>query len=329
MAEERNCSSFMEQLGIGGAPQQQLNGGTLSSRSRIGFATDDILISEEAAKKSPLLADVARSPERLAEALLSLLETQSVVETLLQGALDHLSSFGDSDYATAGPDRASHPTSRRLDSYRDDTAASSVMDDEDLSREQLQIIKARTMFNMVEEVDDGKCKLLFLTNPQADLIASSPESVQKMLDALEVPKPSLVIDLILSPGFLSSTRLDPEEIEGTALAGFVRDRAPFLSRGEERAADAKIDRFMTDVVIPLAAQTNAVVLCNASPGQCILSTCFLRMYALARATWSGPPPFTVLSSTNDIRNFYLNPDESAHWRHVVMRLPLRMHGHSK
>ena len=42
------------------------------------------------------------------------------------------------------------------------------------------------MFNMVEEIDDGKSKLLFLTNPQAELIASSSESVQKMLDALEV-----------------------------------------------------------------------------------------------------------------------------------------------
>jgi hypothetical protein len=49
---------------------------------------------------------------------------------------------------------------------------------------------------MVEDIDDGKCKLLFLTNSQADLIASSSLGVQKMLDALEVPKPSLVIELL-------------------------------------------------------------------------------------------------------------------------------------
>ena len=146
MTEEQNCSSFMEQLGIGGA-RQRFNGGR--STGRVGFNTDDILISEEAAKNSPLLADVARSPARLAEALLSLLETQSVAELLLQGALDHLSSFGDSD-STAKPDLSSHPTLRHLDSYRDDTAGSTVTEDEDISREQLQIIKARTMFNMVE-----------------------------------------------------------------------------------------------------------------------------------------------------------------------------------
>ena len=37
---------------------------------------------------------------------------------------------------------------------------SAFADDEDLSREQLQIIKARTMYNMVEEIDDGQTKLL-------------------------------------------------------------------------------------------------------------------------------------------------------------------------
>ena len=319
MTEEQNCSSFIDQLGIGGAPQQQrFIGGRLSGRSRIGFDTDGLVISEEAAKKSPLLADVARSPERLAEALLGLLETQSVVEMLLRGALDHLLSSGDSDSAAAGPDRSSQPTLRRLDSYRDDTAASSVMEDEDISREQLQIIKARTMYNMVEEVDDGKCKLLFLTNPQADLIASSPESVQKMLDALEIPKPSLVIELIKSWGLGGSTRILAPELYAAErwCAGLKHDNASFLSREEESAAEARIDMFMADVIIPLAAQTNAVVLCNAVPDDCILSTSFTRMYSVARAKWHGPPPFTVISSTNALGFFYRNDDESAHWRNV-------------
>ena len=68
--------------------------------------------------------------------------------------------------------------------------ATSVLEEEDLSREQLQMIKARTMYQMVEELntsDDVPRKLLFLTNPQADLLANSESSIQKMLDALEVP----------------------------------------------------------------------------------------------------------------------------------------------
>ena len=36
-----------------------------------------------------------------------------------------------------------------------------------------------------------------------------------------------------------------------------KNRAPFLSPEEERAAEQRIDGFMADVLIPLAAQTNA------------------------------------------------------------------------
>jgi hypothetical protein len=97
--------------------------------------------------------------------------------------------------------------------------------------------------------------------------------------------------------------------------------------------------FMTNVLIPLAAQTQAVVLCDAVPSESVLSASFLRMYAVLKAKWSGPTPFTVLLSfrsvfssrrfltlefivhqvlslTNAIHNFYLNPDEDAHWKQI-------------
>eukprot|EP00966_Prymnesium_polylepis_P326794 7382693-Prymnesium_polylepis.1 len=114
---------------------------------------------------------------------------------------------------------------------------------------ELQMIKARTMYNMVEEIDEGMCKLLFLTNAQADLIAKSPGSVQKMLDALEVGKPSLVIELCCSPGFRDAVRtlpLDPQACADSGWQGFIPDRPPFLDRTEERDAEAKIDMFMAN-----------------------------------------------------------------------------------
>ena len=61
-------------------------------------------------------------------------------------------------------------------------------DEDQLSREKLQMIKART-------------EMVVAARPQAalphecDLLASSDDSLQKMLDALEVPKPQLVISL--------------------------------------------------------------------------------------------------------------------------------------
>ena len=73
---------------------------------------------------------------------------------------------------------------------------------------------------------------------------------------------------------------------------------------------------MADVIIPLAAQTHAVVLCDAIPGECMLSTSFLRMYSLMKSKWSGPTPFTVISITNTIGYFYRNPAENAHWKSV-------------
>eukprot|EP00966_Prymnesium_polylepis_P330375 7386031-Prymnesium_polylepis.2 len=73
---------------------------------------------------------------------------------------------------------------------------------------------------------------------------------------------------------------------------------------------------MADVLIPLAAQTHAVVLCNGGVGECILSDSFTRMYSVQRAKWGGSSPFTVLSMVNGITDLYANPDEGAHWREV-------------
>ena len=40
------------------------------------------------------------------------------------------------------------------------------------------------------------------------------------------------------------------------------------------------------------------------------------MYAVVKAKWTGPSPFTVLSLTNAIDDFYLNSEEDAHWKTV-------------
>ena len=69
---------------------------------------------------------------------------------------------------------------------------------DDLSREQLDTIKARTMYNMVEPLGDKS--LLFLTNAQASLLSSNSESLRKMLDVLDVREPQLVINLLVRDG---------------------------------------------------------------------------------------------------------------------------------
>ena len=57
-------------------------------------------------------------------------------------------------------------------------------------------INAKTMYNMMEEIGDQR--LFFLTNQQADLLAESEASIDRLIKALELPKePKLVI--ILQP----------------------------------------------------------------------------------------------------------------------------------
>ena len=66
----------------------------------------------------------------------------------------------------------------------------------------------------------------------------------------------------------------------------------------------------------MAAQTNAIVLCEADNARCMLTTSFTRMYSLLRSKWGDKPPFTVLSTTNNSVMFYRNPHEQAYWREV-------------
>lgn len=84
---------------------------------------------------------------------------------------------------------------------------------------------------MIDEVDGGK--LLFLTNAQADLIAESNASLQKMVGVLEMPKPKLVINLLCPVGFRNwcTTFNHPEE------------QPLFASFEEETAAEEKVDRY--------------------------------------------------------------------------------------
>jgi hypothetical protein len=133
------------------------------------------------------------------------------------------------------------------------------------------------MFGMVDDIDGGK-KVLFLTNDQADLLASSGESLDRMLSILELPgfgggsasaskhasrgnahAPKLVINLMRAHGFgnqLNDSRAVDEK-------DFKRVRPSFLSEEDEKQAEERIDCFMSEVLIPLAERTNAVLLVNA------------------------------------------------------------------
>lgn len=144
--------------------------------------------------------------------------------------------------------------------------------EEVVSAEQLQLIKARTMYQMVEEIDGGsslgKRRIIFLTNAQADLIATQPNSIgiRRLVQALEIPQPKLIINIISSWGFSEFSSVCPPWEGGGSKdwnLGIAHLRSPFVNAEDERIARERIDAFILDIIIPLAAKTNAVVVCEA------------------------------------------------------------------
>ena len=94
-----------------------------------------------------------------------------------------LMTFGEAAAGTSKNAPERRVVEGRMSEFGDN--ASLVEAEEDISHEQLQMIKARTMFQMTEEIADdaggGRKRLLFLTNSQADFLASSGASLQSLM----------------------------------------------------------------------------------------------------------------------------------------------------
>ena len=81
-------------------------------------------------------------------------------------------------------------------------------------------------------------------------------------------------------------------------------------------AEEKLDAFMSEVVIPLAARTHAIVIVNPHDCMCCLARSFYRMVNLQRMRWGGHLPFSVVNVTGRIRDLYFNGSADAEWRKV-------------
>ena len=117
----------------------------------------------------------------------------------------------------------------------------------------------------------------YLYNAQAELLAGSGAALERMLDALEIPRagpgaPKLVINMLMAQG-LSNQLNDhwKKGMEPGPRVGRRRVKPPFLTDDEELRAERRLDGFMSDVIIPLAARTNAIVIVNAFTCNCFLT----------------------------------------------------------
>ena len=169
---------------------------------------------------------------------------------------------------------------------------------------------------MVHEVDANR-SVLFLTNAQAEVLASSPQILQKMIDVFyefELPRPKLVINLIESAGF--SNQLNDTQEEKTKKEDEKKNRPPFLTTEDERKAEDQLDCFMADVIIPLAARTSAIVLVNAFSQNCVLAQSFYRMVNIRRAKWAGQLPFSIVELVVEVCVLMTNTNEDAEWLNI-------------
>jgi len=68
--------------------------------------------------------------------------------------------------------------------------------------------------------------------------------------------------------------------------------------------EAKICNFMREVLIPLAVETNAVILCGGLAGICMLTRLLHRMIDFESSTWGNTTPFTVVCYCNIMPPLY-------------------------
>ena len=147
---------------------------------------------------------------------------------------------------------------------------------------QLDEIKALTMHGMVDASGDGK-RLVFLTHYQASLF--SVETIPMLLEAFDIKGYKLVITFLPAKGgtatlnygmiekFKGLSKTDPNYIErckevleiqasrdpSTGIKQDVLPIAPFADEQDLYQAEWKLECFMRDVLVPLAAETQASV----------------------------------------------------------------------
>ena len=166
---------------------------------------------------------------------------------------------------------------------------------------------------------------------QAEIL-SQPDNIGKLVAELKTEhEPKLLIVLQWTGNFRGM--LSSQGPKNTDFTKYEHENGCFLSKDEAQAAQTRLDAFMREVLIPIAVETNAVVVCDAVR-EIELSASFLRQVALQRPRFSGKLPFSIVAVTDEIHSFYANAfdkpkdgkndkpkDENCHWRKVQRDSP--------
>ena len=185
------------------------------------------------------------------------------------------------------------------------------------TKEDFQKLKVETMRQMVASVvpqagngdyglvsrsEGRKCRYLFLTNAQTELLSSmiiKSAETDRILRCFGIEMPKLVINLMQSNG----SSQDEWQINRVCRS------AEELTRIEHRLV-----QWMSDVLIPFAVSHQALVLINNMTCD-MIATCFARAIKMAEGTWNGPVPISVIGMT-DMTPLAIGRDKDPLWEKI-------------
>ena len=174
--------------------------------------------------------------------------------------------------------------------------------------QELATIRVRTMFGLVEEpvVREERARVLYMTNMQAKLFEAA--TVPKMLAAFELDSaapPALVINLMFASAFqcgVDDVVNKPEHSEqekqdyySFAPQNVLGNAESFTSREEATQATRRLTSFFKEVLLPLAAETNAIILTSGQTSD-LPSVALAEVLPAFGAKYGGKLPFTIFAT---------------------------------
>ena len=225
------------------------------------------------------LAEEAKNPIPVDQGLIDLgFEKFSDVPAPQLTVLDEISDLSDSF------------CNQRLYDTGGDIPSTSDFDD---TRRQLEELQIRTVFSLVDhvQVESSNKHILFLSNKQARKFDF--DDMSKILSALLIPEPKLVVNLLPTNAFARPTLLETERLSlSRKESTMLRHQCHSEIGGKEALETDRQMQIFLEELLPVLIQTKAVVVVHDD--SCSFARAFSDICMQYAKTVGGKMPFTVI-----------------------------------
>ena len=169
--------------------------------------------------------------------------------------------------------------------------------------------QAVTMHGMIRnvEMENRKCyRILHADAMQASIITDNGESIHRMADDFCKYPPKMVLCLLTS-------LVDMAVVQ--SIGPLAADKPPMEDMAPMEEAICLLERFMQKVLLPVAEEANALVLCDAR--SCILTASFMKAYNLRKPAWGAEAPLTIIGFAN---SQHMSRESPSFWRSLLAKL---------